>query len=664
MELEFVHSLVIIFGISAFTVYALGKLNIPPIVGFLVAGAILGPHGFAFIKDVHEVEFLAEIGIILLMFTIGLEFSFKNLLMLRVAVFGGGFLQVTLTLIVVTLVSYFYFVQTLPVSVFNGFLVSLSSTAIVLKMLLDKNEAITPYGRTSIGMLLFQDLCVVPFMLLIPILAGKEDNLINIVAILLKAIVVISVVFFAARWLVPRALHQVVHTKSRELFIFTIMLICLGTALITSKLGLSLALGAFLAGIIISESDYASQAISDILPFKESFSSIFFISIGMLMNIHFVMPRFLSVGLIVIAIIGIKIAIIAVSSFVLGQSLRISVQSGFYLSQVGEFSFVLAVAGKEAGLLTEHFYQLFLSASVFSMLLTPLMMQISPHIASWLTSRPAFRRMDRIHRPSDNQRHLEKTSDHVIIVGFGMNGSNLAKVLRESAIPYIVLELNSSTVRTLKKRGEPIFYGDGTRVEILHKLGIQRAKVLVIAISDAASARRIVQVARQENPLLYVIVRTRFVAEVDDLKSMGANEVIPEEFETSIELFSRVLHYYHVPRNLIGEYIDIIRKDSYKILRTVELPEKSLAQRYKFLAGIDTETYLVKKDSTIKSHSLKEVSLRAETGATVIAVQRGEEIHHNPSPDFVLKAGDIVLLIGKREALISALRYFDPGGAH
>ena len=240
-----------------------------------------------------------------------------------------------------------------------------------------------------------------------------------------------------------------------------------------------------------------------------------------------------------------------------------------------------------------------------------------------------------------------------------MNGRNLANVLRESEIPYVILDMNNSTVLKMKKRGEPIYYGDGTRIEILHRLGIQTAKVLVIAISDAAATRRIVQIARKGHAGLYIIVRTRYVSEVDDLIKLGANEVIPEEFETSIEIFSRVLDHYHVPGNVIKAHIDNVRKNSYSILRGIELPKKHLAERYELLKGIETETYLLKKSCSIVGCSLKALNLRSETGATIIAVKRGDTMHQNPPPDFILMAGDILLFIGNREDINHAIEYLE-----
>ena len=659
MELEFLKSLVIILFISAIIVFVLGRLKISSIVGFLIAGVIVGPHGAHLIEDVRDVELFAEIGVILLMFTIGLEFSLKNLLRLRRSVFGGGLLQTFLTIAVVVFLISFFFQHSLNIAIFEGFLVSLSSTAIVMKILQERSEIYSPHGRMSLGMLIFQDLCVVPFMLLIPVLAGNGGGIQDITVTILRAFLVIGIVLFAANWGVPRILHQVVSTRSRELFVITIILLCLGTALITSTFGLSLALGAFLAGIIISESEYAAQAISDILPFKESFTGLFFISIGMLLNISFLRLNLWTITGIVLVIILLKIITSAVSSSISGQTLQNSIQTGFYLSQIGEFSFILAVAGKNHGLITEDIYQIFLSASILTMIITPFVIMVSSPTAIWLISRSLFNRLERIRRVEEKEGFPAKRTGHVIITGFGINGRNLARVLRESDIPYVVLEMNNNTVRKMKKMGEPIFYGDGTSREILHKLGIHSAKVLVVAISDASATRRIVQIARKENPELHIIVRTRYVAEIDHLTDSGANEVIPEEFETSVEIFSRVLHYYHTPINVISDHIENVRKDCYSVLRGVALPKKELTERQELLKGMETETYLIRNTSWADGLSIRGLNLRVETGATIIAIKRTDNIHHNPPSDFILKAGDILLFIGTKEDIGRAIEYID-----
>src|SRR3990172_158615 len=441
MELVFLKSLVIILCISAIIVFVLGRLKISSIVGFLIAGVIVGPHGAHLISDVKDVELFAEIGVILLMFTIGLEFSLKNLLKLRRSIFGGGLVQIVLTIAVVVLLISLFVRHSLHVAIFEGFLISLSSTAIVMKILMEKSEIYSPHGRMSVGMLIFQDLCIVPFMLLIPVLAGNGGSAGDVVITMLKAALVVGIVLFASIWAVPRILHEVVSTRSRELFFMTIILLCLGTALVTSMFGLSLALGAFLAGIVISESEYAAQAISDILPFKESFTGLFFISVGMLLNLSFLRSHIWTISGIVIIII--KIIRAAVSASIAGQSLQNSIHTGFYLSQVGEFSFILAVAGKTSGLITDEIYQLFLAASVLTMIATPFVINISSPAAVWFISRSLFNRLNRIRRIGEREPVPGKRAGHGKITGFGINGRNLAKVLKEMDIPYVVLDMNN-----------------------------------------------------------------------------------------------------------------------------------------------------------------------------------------------------------------------------
>jgi CPA2 family monovalent cation:H+ antiporter-2 len=495
-------------------------------------------------------------------------------------------------------------------------------------------------------------------MLLIPVLSGNGIDIIDVGAKMGKAILIIAIVLLSARWLVPSLLHQIVRTRSRELFLTTIILLCLGIALLTSGFGLSLALGAFLAGLIISESEYAHQAISDILPFKDSFMGLFFVSIGMLMDTEFVLHNGLRIAEVVSLIFILKIVTGIASALLIGASLRTSLMTGLGLAQIGEFSFVLAVAGKASGLISEEFYQIFLSSSVVTMIMTPFLLHAGPSVSEWITSRPLLKKLSRGLKVSEAEVHPRKRHDHVIIIGFGLNGRNLVKVLREAEIPYIVLEMNSDTVREMKKKGEPIHYGDGASKEILHKMGIERARLLVIAISDPISSRRIVSIARQSNPDVYIIVRTRYLIEVDELRSLGADEVIPEEFETSIEIFSRVLHRYSFPRNAILDMVEKVRSNSYTALRSVELPRRHLFEKYEWLPEIEIDGYLIPEGSQLIEKTIKELQIRKKTGVTIIAVRRGREVHANPEPDFMFRKGDILLFTGARENMNQALNYF------
>ncbi len=460
-------------------------------------------------------------GVILLLFSIGIEFSLKKLVRIKNIVLGGGSLQVFITTALTTLVA-FYLFNDMRISLFSGFLVSLSSTAIVLKILSEKGEIDTPYGKTMVGILIFQDLIVVIMMLLVPILSGEQITFITIAQKLLKAVLIIALVLFSSKYFFPFVLHHVVHSKSRELFIISVIVICLGIAIITSWFGLSLALGAFLAGLIISESEYAHQALSDIIPFKESFMGLFFVSVGMLLSFNFVVENIFQIALVLMAIMVIKFLSTFLAVNLIKVGFRPAIVSSLGLSQIGEFSFILALFGKNLNIIDNSFYQLFLASSVVSMMVSPFLISVAPKWANYLSNIKIVKKTFS-HMGTARESFSITKSDHTIIIGFGLNGRNLAKVLKESAIPYVVLEINNFTVQEMKKKGEPIYYGDGTSVDILHSLGIEKAKLLVIAISDPSATRRIVSLARKLNQKLYIIVRTRYLAEVDDLKNLGAD---------------------------------------------------------------------------------------------------------------------------------------------
>lgn len=538
------------------------------------------------------------------------------------------------------------------------FLISLSSTAVVLKILADRGEIDTPYGKTMIGILIFQDLFVVVLMLLIPILSGNDVTGFEIFLKIFKAGLIILFVMISSRYIFPYFLHQIVKTKSRELFIITIIVICLGIAILTSYVGLSLALGAFLAGLIISESEYAHQALSDIIPFKESFMGLFFVSVGMLMNINFVYENLLVIFLGVLVVVFTKIFAILIVGFLLSLSQRVSIISAISLAQVGEFSFVLAFAGKSASLIGDDVYQLILSITVITMILSPFMMSLSHKISENPEILTFLKKIYKKTRDYEEVKAVKKI-DHVIIIGFGLNGRNLAKILKELNIPYVALEMNNVTVTEMKKKGEPIHYGDGTSIEVLKHLGLNKARVVVIAISDPSATRRMVSIIRKENNSIYILVRTRYLTEVDDLKKLGANEVIPEEFETSIEISSRVLKYYHFPTNIILDIAERLREDSYKALRRVTLPKYSLYDHSVALKELEVDSYLVTDKCSLINKSIKELEIRKKTNVTIVAVRRDDSLIVNPDPEFRFIENDIIIFVGKGSDINKAITYFN-----
>ena len=650
MESHVLQDLLLIFGLGVIVAVAFHRARLPPIVGFLITGVLCGPYGFGLIAGVENVEALAEVGVILLLFTVGIEFSVEELSRVRSFLLTGGSLQVFLTLGATTAAAAALGMR-LPVAIFLGMLVALSSTAIVIRMLADRNELDAPHGRAAIGILIFQDLIVVPMVLLTPFLGGIGGDVKDMLFVIAKAGVFIGLAIVAARWLVPWLLHTVVNTRKREVFLLTIVLICLGMAVASARAGLSMALGAFIAGLILSESEYSHQALGEVLPLREVFNSLFFVSIGMLFDARFLIERPVLIIGGLLAVIALKTAITTGVVMVLGHPLRIALVTGVLLSQIGEFSFVLSKVGAQAGLLTGDLGQIFIAVAVGSMMLTPLLDRLAPRAAArlerWLPGTYVRGRAVTVTMRGE----MPPLADHVIIVGYGVNGRNLARMLGRVGIPFIVLELNPDAVRAERRRGRSIMYGDATRPEILRLAGIDRARVLVLAISDAGATRSAVDLARRMNRQVHIVVRSRYVQEIPALMAVGTDEVVPEEFETSIEISSRVLRRYLVPRDVIEGLIHEVRSDSYEMLRTISETHSPAVGIDRILADLALEVYRVEPNSAVAGKTLSDSGLR-DRGVTVVAMQqRDSTVRSNPTGTDVLKEGDSILLLGPPQRL-------------
>jgi monovalent cation:H+ antiporter-2, CPA2 family len=646
MDLAALRDLVIIFALSIGILLFSHRLRLPTIVGLLLTGVIVGPYGLRLVRDIEVVEALAEIGIILLLFTIGIEFSLHALLSLKRIVGMAGTLQVGLS-IVATYATARLLGRSDGEAVLWGFLVALSSTAIVLKLLGEGGETDSPHGRIAVGVLIFQDLSVVPMMFLLPLLAGTSaGSKASLGWVIAKTVVTVAIVLVSARLVIPPLLHQVVRTRSHELFVLSIVVICFGTAWLTSLAGLSLALGAFVAGILISESDYGQQALADVLPLRDLFSSLFFVSVGMLLDVGFALQHAATIVLIVMGISLGKFVTGAVATLALSYPLRTAVLTGLALAQIGEFSFVLARAGLVDDLIGEQMYQMFIAAAVVTMLAAPFLLRVAPVAADHVAQLPLARWFDGRPQPGGDERGMP-LKDHVIIAGFGVNGRNVARALAAANIPYLVLEMNPETVRVERRKGTPIAYGDAAHEAVLRHAHIEAARVVVVAISDAAATRRVVELARRLNPGVYLIARTRYSHEVGPLSGLGANEAIPEEFETSIEIFARVLRRYLVPREDIERQIAAIREDGYEMLRQLRPPPISFPEIQQHLADLEVETFRIAAEAPAAGKTLAELRLREQIGITVLAIQRDGETLTNPWGGTSLQAGDLVITLGK-----------------
>ncbi len=651
-EIPILQDIVVIFGFSIIVLFVCHRLGIPSIVGFLVTGIIIGPSSLGFVRSVHDVEVLAEIGVILLLFSIGIEFSFRSLLRSKRLVLLGGTLQVLLT-IGISFVVALQFGQEHAKAFFIGCLMALSSTAIVLRILQERVEIASPHGRVVLSILIFQDIIIVPMMIFTPLLAGAtgaaESSPVMLVA---KTLGVIVLVVLAARYLVPGILYQITRTQSRELFLLSIAVIGIAVAWMTSQAGLSLGLGAFLAGLVISESEYSHRALEGILPFKEVFTSFFFVSVGMLLDISFFLenPLLIAGGALLVLIV--KSGLASGAALLLGMSSRVAIIAGLSLGQVGEFSFILSKVGLEFDMIDGDLYQKFIAISILTMGATPFIISAAPGLADRMSNWPFLRRYK-----SGSYITMEKGAevgkkdldDHLIIIGFGINGRNVARAARASNIDYRVIEMNPDTVNQERKKGEPIFYGDAAGEAALHQAAIQKARILVVTIADPTATRRITALARRMNPRIHIIVRTRFVQEMKPLYDLGADNVIPEEFETSVEIFTRVLMKYLVPREEIDGFIDEVRSGSYQMFRGLSRRTSSVSDLKLNFSDIDVCSLRVDKNAELSGKTLADTNLRSKYGITVLAIQRGDNVIASPDGPSTIEGDDILYVLGDSE---------------
>ena len=650
MEVSLLRDIVAILALAVGVVLLFRRFQLPVILGFLITGLIAGPSGLHLVGNEESISFLSEIGVILLLFVIGLEFSIKELIAIKRTVLIGGGFQVLFTIGLVTGLA-FMFGLPFAQSVFLGFCVSLSSTAIVLRVLQESNQMTSPLGRNALGILIFQDIVVVPLMLVTPLLAGEGGNLgMELLWLFGKLVMLFAILWASSRFILPRLLDTIAATKSREIFVLSSVLLCMSFAELTHFMGLSLALGAFLAGLLISESTYSHQITGTILPFRELFTSFFFVSIGMLLDIQFlwghwfyIIPLSLVIGLI-------KMFSVFLSIKILRYPIRTSILTAFALFQVGEFAFVLSNIGANYGLLAGEVGQYFLSISVLSMGITPFLMGRAHKMTDGFLSR--FGIKNKTFKQDSEISGQHWLNDHLVIIGYGLNGSNLALAAKNAGIPYVILDLNSQRVKAEKDKGEPIFFGDAANLFVLEHLRVYQARVAVVAISDPEATRRIVSGLRSISKSVTILVRTRFVREIDGLIALGADEVIPEEFETSVEIFTRVLNRYLVPEDDIDSFVHAIRNENYQMLRPIG-SMRPKAKSNLSLPDLRMTCIRVNRfDSNILGLSLQQTEIRQRFAVNLVAIQRQNELIHRIEGTTKLEFGDLLYVMGKPEAVI------------
>jgi CPA2 family monovalent cation:H+ antiporter-2 len=638
----FLSELLVLLAVATAGVALFERLKLPAIAGFLVMGALVGPGGIGLIGDPERVRELADLGVVFLLFEIGLELPLGRLrLMWRPALVSGG-LQVGGTLAVVS-ASAVAFGLDWRSAVVLGALVAMSSTALVMRLLSDRGEVHTPQGQLSIGTLLFQDLCVVPLLLLVPILADDSGRgAVGVGIEVARAALALGAFFVVARFMLPPLLDRVARMRSRELFTMVALLTVLGSAVVAEKIGLTLSVGAFVGGLVLSMTPYARQLFAEVVPLRGLLIGVFFTAVGMLFDWRVASEHWGAIlaysGMVVILKAGLVVLIVA---YGLGKGVRLGVLTGLTLAQTGEFSFVLAVAAAQAGLLDDSLRQVFVAGSIATLLLTPFLVEASPRIAAF-----AARGRDAIRSGVEAPRMGAR--EHVVLVGFGLGGQNVARVLQSREIPFVAIESNAVTVRAALQLQQAILYGDATRPELLQSADIANAKLVVVAISDAIATREIVARVREMSPSVPILARTRFVAEVDGLERAGVTQVVVEELEATLELIGAALKAFGISSEAVARFAAELREEGYVFLRTPEvILDPWLSE---LLEGVASQWVEV-PDSLEGEPSLLDLGVRARTGATIVAIERGGTVIASPDPAFRLRSGDRLMALGSPDTI-------------
>ena len=621
------------------------RFKVPVVLSYILAGVIIGPHALGFIRDAERVEVIAELGVALILFFIGIHVPLARLKALGRTAFLSGPLQMGLTTLVVAGITV-ALGGTFRMGLFYGALVTLGSTAVVLPLLTERDELGAPFARRFLGVSLFQDLAVIPLMLLVPAFAAGGQGPPGAGAVFNRVVFAtasVALLILLARVVVPR-FFRAISGLGREAFTAAAVVLIVGTIALADRIGISAALGAFAAGLVVGDTEFIHEIEGILRPFRDFLSTLFFTSIGMLLDPEFVLANPL---LIVVAVAGVVLVKVALSypAFRVSPAMkRTSVRAAFAIAPIGEFSFLLAQEGKRTGLMTLRAEQTFVAVAVVTLAASPLLITAGRWIA------------DRIHESTsdDDEPQQEILRRHIVIVGYGLNGQNVARVLKSIGIGHVVLEEDADRVAAARDAGSRAILADAGDPHALELAGISQAMAVIVAISDPDGTRRIVRFAKIQNPDAHVIVRTRYVAEVDRLRLLGADEIIPEEFETSLEIVTRTLRLMGVPQNVVANQLRLLRDEGYKMLRDPAVRATDGRRMSALFAAGTSQTYLVLPDTLADGLSIDELRLGDEGVGVAALLRDGKAISPLPM-NLPLCAGDILLLVGAHEELSRAV---------
>lgn len=646
-----------LLALSVFAVWILKRIKLPPVLGYLLVGTLVGPYALGWLPEDDHIQVLAEIGVVFLLFMIGLEFSLSRLIAMKSTVFGLGSIQVIISTLSGGAIALLTGIEWQGALVVGGAL-ALSSTAIVAKQLSDQLEMQARHGQLAISILLFQDLAVVPLLVIIPILStvGDQTLMVPLLIALTKGVLAVFIMFQVGHWLLRPFYHLVAGTHSAEIFTLATLFISLTAAWLTNQFGLSLALGAFLAGLMLSETEYKHQIQADIRPFRDVLMGLFFISVGAQLDTTIILQEWFWIGLLTTGLIIGKGSVIVILTRLFGYELPTAFRTGLLLGQAGEFSFAILVVAISNHLITLQEAQPIIAATLLSMLITPILIRYNSKITEAIF-RGRYKNGLNI-PPKELTKVCETLSEHVVICGFGRIGQNLANILREMQIEYVALDMDQSLVREAWEAGENVFFGDCTRPEILKKAEVARANALLLTFDDAHIAEHVIISARSINKDLAIIVRSKDGQDMDDLHKVGASNVVPESFEASMMLAIHVLQNMDISTEKSIEFIEQARKDEYRLLRGYFRGEESLG--LDSIHALHLHTVILSPDSYAVGKTITDIKFE-KLNTNLIKVRRGKERIEFFSESFKFETGDAIVIEGKKNEILNTEKYLLAG---
>ena len=649
-ELTLIVEMVTVMGAATAGGYLASRFKQPVLLGYLLGGMLVGPTGLKLVTLESDIKVLSEIGVVLLLFALGVEFSLKDLLRLRGIALGGGSLEIFLTILLGGGLAYLTgWVDTLPKAVFLGAVLSLSSTAVVLKSTIERNEVRTTHGQIMLAILIVQDLGLGLMLAVLPALTQPESVALMLAIAVSKVAIFLVTAILAGKWLMPSLIRQLARQGSQELFLLGILVLCLGIALLTSAIGLGIEMGAFVAGLMVSNVEYADHALDRVLPMRDVFATLFFASIGLLIDPGFLLQNiWVLIGLVAVTMLGKAVIVTGiVRSF--GYSLKTALTVGTGINQIGEFSFVLAGVAQSSGIFSDRLYGLVVGTTAATLLLTPLILKIAPNLLHRMEQSPRFSTLLQGHAPELVGVEDTDLIDHVVVAGFGRVGQMLVRMLYFQGHPVLVIDTNEAVLQLLRDRKIPYLFGDASSTMVLEKANLQHARAMAIALPDPMATRLTLNRALSLAPDLDVTVRAHVDDEINALYQLGSQEVVQPEFEAALEMGAHLLLHLNDSAYIVQQLVNRYRNRRYRDI----LPERT---EYWGADNLETEIeglahhwYILEPENLLVGQSIAQADLRHSTGATIMAIERGKEIYRYPAGKTVFESGDRLLVVGNPE---------------